>query len=399
MTARLTIAMLLMPLAAQADPAAEPVVKSWREGDHLTGNWGGKRDWLADHGVTIDLVYATETFTTFRDNPTLLGHIDAALTLDTEKLGGWAGGKFYGLVQDGRGHGIDRYVGSATQVSNLEADPYTQLTELFYEHHLFDDKLRIRIGKQDANREFGTPRFGGNFINNNFGMFPNSPLPSYPTTGLGGVIVVEPIEGLAAKAGIYEGNPQVGGLGLDTAFQKDGGHTLVGGLAATRHFGPGDRNGGTTSIGVWHQTGQFTEVDAQEPHMFGVDDGFFVQHDERIYAHPEDPNNTSDLNVILRFSWARPDRTAVSRYLGGSAAWHGLGARDNDTVGIGFGYFTIAEPAGGSIGPGDEWFLEAFYKLRYTSFISLQPDVQFYRHPGGDGRDAVIAGARLKVKL
>jgi carbohydrate-selective porin OprB len=95
----------------------------------------------------------------------------------------------------------------------VQCHPYTQLTELFYEHHLFDDKLRIRIGKQDANREFGTPRFGGNFINNNFGMYPTTPLPSYPTTGLGALVAVQPVAWLTGKAAIYEGSPAVGGSG------------------------------------------------------------------------------------------------------------------------------------------------------------------------------------------
>jgi carbohydrate-selective porin OprB len=43
--------------------------------------------------------------------------------------------------------------------------------------------------------------------------------------------------------------------------------------------------------------------------------------------------------------------------------------------------------------------LEAFYKMRLTTFISLQPDFQWFRHPGGDGADTFVAGIRLKLKL
>jgi carbohydrate-selective porin OprB len=61
----------------------------------------------------------------------------------------------------------------------------------------------------------------------------------------------------------------------------------------------------------------------------------------------------------------------------------------------------LAAPLGSTPGPKpkNEWFLEGFYKLRFTTFISLQPDLQWFRHPGGDGRDALVAGARLKLKL
>jgi porin len=392
-----------------AGPPAEapqpPAEHGWLDGEHLTGNWGGARSALADHGVTIDVFYASEAFTA-RGAHSVLGHVDAAITLDTHKLGLWDGGTFYALGQNNHGNsGITDTVGSAQPVTNLEAEPYTQLTELFFEQTALDERLRIRIGKQDANRDFGTPRFGGNFINNNFGMYPTSPLPSYPTTGLGALVAVQPVAWLTGKAGIYEGNPDVGGFGLTSAFQSGNGYTLVGGAAATHHYGPADRDGGTTSAGAWWRSGDFMEVGSPGtgatgmPRTFDSNAGWFVQNDERIYLHPSDPDDPRGLTVILRASWARPDRTPVTRYAGGSAAWHGIGPRRNDTVGLGAGYFRVAEPLGGSPRPGDEYFVEAFYKLRLTAFFSLQPDLQWFHHPGGDGADALVAGLRVKVKL
>lgn len=388
---------------ARAEPEAKAETKAtrnWADGDHLTGEWGGVRSSLADRGVTLDLVYASDMFTA-RGKAAVLGHVDVALTLDSHKLGLWDGGTLYVLGQNSHGSGINDRVGSAQGVSNLETDPYTQLTELFLEQTAFDERIRIRIGKQDANRDFGTPRFGGNFINNNFGMFPNVALPSYPTTGLGALVVVTPVAWLTSKLAIYEGSPEKGGLGLTTAFRDGGGATLAGGIAATHHYGPGNRDSGTTSLGVWWQSNDVAEVGVpgNAARMFDDNAGFFVQNDERIYLHPEDPSDPRGLSVILRFSWAQPDRNELGRYAGGSAAWHGIGPRTNDTAGIGGGYYTIADPLGGSAGPGSEWFIEGFYKLRLTNFVSLQPDAQVFRHPGGDGRDALVAGMRLKLKL
>src|SRR5262249_57890491 len=117
----------------------------------------------------------------------------------------------------------------------------TQLTELFVEQSAAGDRVRIRVGKQDANRDWGTPRFGGNFINNNSGMFPTAPLPSYPTTGLGLALAVQALPWLVGKAGLFYGDPQGGGLGLDTPFADGARYTLVGGAAATRPRGPDDR--------------------------------------------------------------------------------------------------------------------------------------------------------------
>jgi len=109
--------------------------------------------------------------------------------------------------------------------------------------------------------------------------------------------------------------------------------------------------------------------------------------------------------VIVRYSYARADRSLLPHYAGGSAAWHGLGPRTNDTIGLGGNYFTLAEPTATGGAPAStthmasEWSLEAFYKARLTNFLSLQPDVQWFRHPGGTGRDALVGGIRFKAKL
>jgi porin len=382
-------------------PADTPTEPSWLDGDHATGTWGGARSDLANRGVQIDVVYASDLFTA-RGQGAALGHVDAAVTLDTQKLGLWDGGTLYVLGQNNHGSGINDQVGSAQPVTNLEAEPYTQLTELFYEQALFDQKLRIRIGKQDANREFGTPRFGGNFINNNFGMFPNAPLPSYPTTGLGAFVAVAPVAWLVGKAAVFEGSPQIGGFGLTNAFHEGAGHTVVGSAAVTHHEGADGRHGGTTSAGAWRQTGEFAELGDLAIRMFDSNAGFFLQHDERIYLHPQDANDPRGLTVIVRYSWARADRSAIASYVGGSVAWHGVGFRTNDTVGIGAGSYTLAEPMGGTAGSparSRESFLEAFYKMRLTAFASIQPDLQWFHHPGGAGADAWVGGVRLKLKL
>jgi len=384
---------------AAPPPAAE---RDWTDGDHLTGEWGGVRRMLAGHGVGFDVMYTSDDFTA-RGHGAVLGHVDAAVMLDSDKLGLWDGGTLYVGLQNSHGHGINNTVWSAQSVSNLEAAPNTALTELFIEQAALDDRLRIRIGKQDANRDFGTPRRGGDFLNNSFGMYPTAPLPSYPTTGLGAIVVAQPAAWWAAKLAIYDGRPMSGGLGLASAWRAGAGYTLVGGAALGHHLGAAGRDGGTTTAGVWRQSGEFTSVVAPlpgaEPRTFDHDTGWFVQHDERIYLHPDDRDDPRGLAVIVRASWARPDRTAITRYAGGSAAWHGIGARRDDAAGFGGGYLRITQPLAGSPGPKDEWFIEAFYTLRLTGFISLQPDFQAFRHPGGDSGDALAAGIRVNLRL
>jgi carbohydrate-selective porin OprB len=390
-------ALALLALCQGAEPG-------WWEGERLTAEWGGARTFLSEHGVSFDLVYATEVYVNATSaagtSPTsVLGHLDAALLLETQKLGLWPGGRFYVLLQNNHGLGPNGTVGSSTAISNLEEAPYTQLTEFFFEQGFFDDRLRLRLGRQDANREFGTPRFGGNFINNNFGMVPTAPLPSYPTTELGFALIVQPLRWLTAKALVFDGKQEVGGTNLQTSFRPDSEVTLVAGLAASHRLGEG-RAVGITSAAGWNVWGSFPELGEglAAPRTFGTSSGFFVQHDERVFYSPEDPEDPRSLTVILRFGWAQPDRANTSLYAGGSVAWHGLGARRDDTVGIGFGWFTVNAPEVGGP-PNHELFVELFYKWRLSHFLSLQPDLQLYDRPAEGGRGAVVLGARLKLKL
>jgi porin len=391
---------LAQPVAAPAPQPGAAADRSWLGGAYLTGQWGGSRSALLDRGIALEALYASDTFTA-HGQVTLLAHAVAGLTLDSEKLGLWDGGKLYAMVQSNQGHSINNTVWSADGVTNLEAGPYKELAELFIEQAALDDRLRVRIGKQDANRDFGTPRLTGDFLNNSFGMYPTAPLPSYPMTGLGAIAVARPVAWLDAKLAVYEGRPMVGGIGLANAFHGGGGYTVVAGAAATHQRGAG-RDGGTTSAGLWRQSGRFMQVDGApvaEPRRFAHDMGWFVQHEERFYLHPDDPGDPRGLALIARASWAQPDRTAITRYAGASAAWHGIGSRRGDAVGIGGGYLRVTQPLGGTRGPRDEWFAELFYALRLTRFVSLQPDFQAFRHPGGDHESALVAGLRLKLAL
>lgn len=411
---------LLLLLAAQVNvdpdagvpveaPAAaeEEAPPDWWHGEHFSGEWGGARTWLSNHGVTFDIAYAAEVFANAAQaepglNGAPIGHLDVAVTIDFEQLGLWRGGKLYVLGQNNHGTGINEFVGSTTEISNIEAPPYVQLGEFFIEQALFG-LIKLRLGKQDANREFGTPRFGGNFINNNFGMLPSAPLPSYPTNGLGAVLVVQPAWWGSAKVGFFEGSPKVGSFGFDSALAPGAGHFLIASLNGTHHFGAKDKHQGTTTLGFFRQQGEFQPIDVPEGtydvEPFTENWGVFFQNDERLWLNPADDDDPRCFTIITRVGWSQPDRNLMSLFVGTSVAYHGIGTRRDDTVGIGFGWFNVAKQANGTPGPGAEFYVEVFYKWRLSRFVSLQPDVQYYRTPGGDGRDALLVGARLKFKL
>ena len=119
--------------AAEPAPAAAPPVLSFGGDIHsrskLFGDWGGSRDELAAHGVTVDFdtIYTVQGVATggipnagTTPGNTTLGIL--ALGLDTTKAQLWPGGLF-SLRLEGRGG--DSVLGRAATVSPVDTDALT----------------------------------------------------------------------------------------------------------------------------------------------------------------------------------------------------------------------------------------------------------------------------------
>jgi carbohydrate-selective porin OprB len=102
------------------------------------------------------------------------------LTLDTEAMGLWPGGPLFVDFLQISGRSItDHHVGDLQFVNNSDAPPgRTQVSEYWYEQRLFEDVLRIKLGKMDANNDFAYVDYGGEFINSSPGFPPIIPFPT-----------------------------------------------------------------------------------------------------------------------------------------------------------------------------------------------------------------------------
>jgi porin len=316
-----------------------------RAGDDATGEWGGVRSDLDAHGVHLDLDYTAEVFSLPADERVgYRGNVDLILTLGSDKLGLWPCGQLFVYGQHAHGHGLSDELGLFMPISNLEAHEFTQLSELWLEQ-CFGAHVRVRLGKQDANRDFAGPRFAGNFVNSSFGVAPSVPMPSFPEPDLGAFVSVEPTDWLGLRSAVYDG-----------ATTGDGGVFVVGALVLARAH----------SLGVWRHTGD------QRSGVFGVLDWLV------------ETGAGQSLQLFVRGGWAEPEPGEIGAYVGGGATAHGfIGA--NHTVGIGAGHARTDED--------QETFVELFCKLRFVPWLTLEPDVQYY-FPR-----TFAAGLRAKLKL
>lgn len=79
------------------------------------------------------------------------------LKLDTEKAGLWSGGTFFVHGQHTHGDGVSDALGLVMPVSFYESESFTQVSELWL-HQELPHGISLRVGKQDANRDFAGPR-------------------------------------------------------------------------------------------------------------------------------------------------------------------------------------------------------------------------------------------------
>jgi len=131
----------------------------------LTNGFFGLNDELADSGIELGLS-ATQIYqqnvrggiSTHRRAGRYSGSYDLELTADLEKLLGIEGGSLYMLTEGvwSKSAGIDApSVGSAFGVNgDARSRRSMDVTELWYQQSMFDDSLRVRIGKMDLTGGF-----------------------------------------------------------------------------------------------------------------------------------------------------------------------------------------------------------------------------------------------------
>ena len=133
----------------------------------------GVRRALGRHGVEVGGTYYGEAFGNwggFDQGVEYDGILEIFVKADMNRLGLWKGLCFHADGFQIHGNSITAAnIGSLMPVSGLEATDATRLFELWFEQHLFDDRLAIKIGQLAADAEFVISEGGGYFLNGTWG--------------------------------------------------------------------------------------------------------------------------------------------------------------------------------------------------------------------------------------
>jgi porin len=315
-------------------------------------------------------------------------------------------------------------VGDLGDPSNIEARATLRLFTLWLEQSF--GRVQIRIGQLAADDELMIAPSASGLINGRFGW---PPLPSadqvqggpvFPLAAPGLRVAVTLSKRLTLLSAVFFGDPAGHGCkgdpqGCDragTTFSFSGEPLYLAELQWDVSALSGLR--GVLKLGGWlgESHGDFVNqriAATQNAPGFNQNWGVYAIADQALWQH-----RARKLNVFLRFGYAPPDRNLISLDVDGGLGLSGL-LRSGDMLSFGAGYAEISRDAStldrvrGSIVRDGETVFELSYSAPVMPGLTLQPDLQYILHPGGNLPDpadparvvknALVAGLRFTATL
>ncbi|MBS4075060.1 carbohydrate porin [Ameyamaea chiangmaiensis] len=403
----------------------------------MTGNWGGLRDRLVDHGVVFQGHYLEDS----SGNPVggraravrYAHEVGGGVDIDFKKLTGTDVGILHFLVTERAGLGLNAVLPALNSVQQIFGSGETvRLTRLSLEHN-FGGYADVEAGWVNTENDFGqsTMHWGLSvycqFQSNAICGMPqslamNSGYGYYPTAHPGAYLKLYPLrdDRILVSAGIYNVDSTISNTHNGW---KMGLHDSTGAYLPFQlgwHHGGTDRRGalpGNIRVGgYWDSSEVLNTVAAHvgsfQPAGVALVDlpqdkvrgrfGGWVQFDQLLQR--DGPGSNEGTMVFGAFTWGDP-RTAEVPYF---ATWGivrkgTFAGRPDDTISLG-GKFAILNPKYAqyaamlqqlgepALRPSGEHSVELNYGWRPTAWVGIRPGLQYLWHPGGTNlyRNALI---------
>jgi porin len=392
------------------------------------------------HGVKFAVTYIGEVL----GNPTGgLKHstiyedrLNLAVDADLDKLLGLKQLAFHANVFQIDGGGLSRgALFNYLVVSGIEALPTTRLYEIWLEQK-WGTKLALRAGQLAADTEFMTAKYTDVFTNASLGwpaaLSLNLPSggPSPPLATMGVRLRADVTDNLTLIGAVFDGNaagpgrtdPQLRDR-YGVNFRVNDPPLLLGEAQFLWNAKKGDPGlDGKLKLGAWRHFGTFADerldtngVSLASPTSSGIpakiygDFGFYSVFEQKIYRVGNDDDR--GVGVFARASYSPPGGNLIDFYADTGIEFIGLGARrPHDKFGVAAAYAHVSPRAraldldfralNGADWPlrSSEALLTAVYQYEVRAGLTLQPNVQFIRHPGGGATDPLgsAPGTHLK---
>jgi porin len=384
----------------QSQPQPSPFASN------LTGDWFGYRQKLADSGVQVGASLIAEGFNNFTggiqsNRPVGATTFDFNLTFDLQKLLHINEAQLYFDLEDHAFRNPTTALTGDLQVfDNLNSSPYLQVFALWYQQNFFTDKLRIKIGKVDANTEFCVIDNGAPFIHSSAQDSPTIfPMPTTPDPAPSVNLFFTPTPWYFASVGAYYANQssRFGYLVDDpsTAQRTLNGAFLIGETGFRWNSDPLFKLPGNLKLGAWGDTGTFTTFQGSQQQ--GTE-GAYAVFNQTLYQPTGEPTTGRGLRMFLIYGDTQPDLSPITQQFGAGFSYTGLiQSRPQDILGFTAQYAQLS--SGANLPYPYELALETLYQIQLTPAMQLQPDLQYIIHPGGLYHDALVATLRWTIQF
>jgi porin len=435
--------------ATQPPPAPTGI---W-ERSNLLGDMGGLRTFLGNYGVTFALQETSEYMNNLSGGTRRGGAYDGVtqvgIGVDTQKAFGLPGGTFNVSAFQIHGSNLtEQNLQTLQFATGVEADNSTRLWELWYQQAFLGGKVDVKVGQQSLDQEFMVSQYAATFINATFGwqVLPSTDLPgggpAYPLSALGVRARFQATDAITVLGGVFNGNPAPGTgdpqqlNSSGTNFNLSSGALIIGEVQYAINQPPASPSDakpsglpGTYKLGFWYNTTHFadqgidnTGLSLANPRSTGIaeshsgDYSIYATADQMVWRPSAD--SPQSVGVFARIMGAPGDRNLVDLGVNAGVTLKApFKGRDNDVVGLAFGYAKIGSHAQdlasnqalytpGYPSRSAETLLEATYQFQVTPWWQLQADFQYIwapsggiPDPNGGGRigNEAIVGARTVV--
>jgi len=314
------------------------------------------------------------------------GNLNISLMLDSGKAGLWKGTSLVVFLQNTHGKGItENYVGDLQVLSNIDAPEFSQVSEYYICQCLWEDRLKIKLGKQDSNVDFNIVECAGDFINSSFGSMPNVPLPKYPDGSLGAAVLMSISDRIGLSAGLFDGAGRGESWGFDTVFGSEAVSFSM--LEGKLSYSPETQ--GFFKLGLWHHGGTYKSFKRSSTKSSLIGAYLIVEQGIMGNSKSQEPC----INAFLQYSYSDKDISEIPAYFGaGLTASKFIPKRPDDSIGIGFAAAAFNPDLAGM---KDETSIEIYYYATIRDWFIVQPDIQYILNPGGTGKNAFVTGVRF----
>ncbi|WDY56811.1 carbohydrate porin [Pseudomonas sp. PSKL.D1] len=433
---------LLSGLAVVSPASATDAFDS--QSPYMFGNWGGTRDDLAQQGIEFNASYVGEVGANLGggyNNSRATRYSDQfafGAKFDLQKLLGWHDAAFQLTVTDRNGDNISNDRIGDPRVGTLSSSQevwgrgsHWRLTQMFYQQKFFDQRLDIKVGRFGEGEDFNTYdcdfqnlAFCGSQVGNWGGIWYNWPVSQWAAR-VKYAITPE----LYAQIGAYEQNPSNTESG--NGFKLSGSGTEGAVLPVELVWQP-RLNGlpGEYRAGYYYSTadakdvlkdnhGQPAAISGNDYRSASSKHGLWLGVKQQVTQVGADTSR--GLSLFAMATVHDKKTNMVDHYASAGAIYKGLfDARPQDDIGLAVslihvnpayrknakasnlasGVYDYDDPAYLPV-QDTEYNAELNYGVHVTNWLTVRPNLQYVRHPGGVSQvdDAWVGGLKIQASF